>query len=171
MPIEQASLPADALLARYAGTGNYVDCLTIAVPNAVTLSEWIAAFYSSPAFRPERWLLAHLLGKPSTAQDIADLAAGQSTRFAAWTVEQRTADQLLLCDFQQATRSWLMVEPLTASNSTRLYFGTAVVLSPRDGRRFGVRRALFWGLLWFHKAYARLLLGSGANRLAAVRRA
>ena len=163
--IEPRSLPTGALLQRYFGAGNYTDCLTAVVPGAVPIAAFVTAFFTSSAFRPERVLLAVLFNKPSPAADLARLASGEGERFAAWTVEARAANQLLLCDFQGATRTWLMTCDDPAIDGTRLCFGSAVVLSHQTGRAKAVGRALFWALLWFHKAYARMLLRSAVRQL------
>jgi hypothetical protein len=158
-------LPRNALLNTYAERGAYTDCFTYEVAGTVSLADFIRAFYTSRAFRPERWILSVLLSMPSTDADVAQLAAGMVTRFAAWTLEQRSDDQILLCDYQSRTRSWLMVSP-AGPNRTKLYFGTAVtqVERSRSGRAFA--RFVFWSLLWFHKAYARMLIGSAAQHLS-----
>jgi hypothetical protein len=148
-------LPGRALLTAYVARG-YTDCLTAEVAGRVTLGEYITAFYSSLAFRPEQVLL-RLIGKPSNRADAIALAAG-AERFAAWTVEARGDDQILLCDFTGRTRSWLMVEQV--AGGTRLYFGSAVV---RQGG--AAERGTFKALLWFHKLYARTLLRSAARAL------
>lgn len=165
MRIEAPPPPPGALIAHYQNAGNYVDCLSIDLPGAIPFERYVTAFYRSWAFRPERLALAVLLGMRSSPEQLAALAEGRGERFAAWTVEGRAPDQLLLCDFRRATRSWLMVEPLEAA--TRLYFGTAVVLDGEGsgGRRAG--RAIFRALLWFHKAYARVLLWAAAQGAAA----
>ena len=56
-------------------------------------------------------------------------------KFAAWHVENRSENEILMCDFRGRTRSWLMVAPVsTVSDArTRLYFGSAVV--PRTRKR------------------------------------
>ena len=64
--IAPAPLPAISLLARHRGPECYRDAFCAHVPRAVSLSEFIAAFYSSPAFTPERMLL-HLIGKGAKA--------------------------------------------------------------------------------------------------------
>ena len=156
--IRSAELPADALLGRYSKAGDFTDCRGVEVAHSVSLPELITAFYNSAAFRPERWLLGLLLGRGANAADVASLAAGSTERFAAWTVEARLPDQLLLCDFQGKTRSWLMVEPLP--QGTRLYFGSAVVTT-----RSGTDAFVFRALLGFHRAYSYFLLRSAAKAL------
>ena len=154
--VAAAELPVGALLERYRAEGGHVDCYVAQVPRAVDLGQLITAFYTSAAFRPERWLLGVVLGKRADDGDVARLAAGETTHFSAWTVEARSDDQILLCDFQGRTRSWLMVRPLTGG--TQLHFGSAVV--PQKRR---VDRLVFSALLGFHRWYSRALL-KGAVR-------
>jgi hypothetical protein len=101
------------------------------------------------------------------------LARGESETFAAWHVEGRMADQLLLCDFRGRTRSWLMTAaiPGADSMSTRLYFGSAVVpvVDPRSGRK--AMGFVFRVLLGFHKIYSRVLLRAAVSRLIRIRHA
>lgn len=161
MPIAvaEAALPFGALLERYSGGRGYADCLVATVPGRVTQAAFVEAFYTTPLFKLERLVLAVLLGRPSTDVEARSLAAGEVERFAAWTVEGRAPDQILLCDFQGATRSWLM-SAATAS-TTILYFGTAVV--PRG--RTGGLGAGFRVMLPFHRLYARALLRAAARRV------
>jgi hypothetical protein len=157
-PVAAIELPGGTLLARYRLPGGHVDCYAVTVPLPVSLSRFITAFYSSSAFGPERWLLGILLGKWSNAEDVAHLAAGQTTRFAAWSVEVRHEDEILLCDYQGRTRSWLMVRPV--EGGTRLHFGSAVVPAQREGARL-----LFRALLRFHRWYSVQLLSGAVSRL------
>jgi hypothetical protein len=156
--VAQAELPGGALLERYRTEGGHVDCYIAEVPRAVDLGQLITAFYTSPAFRPERWLLGALLGKRADNGDVARLAAGETDRFSAWAVEARGDDQILLCDFQGRTRSWLMVQPIVGG--TRLHFGSAVVPQKRRADRL-----VFSALLGFHRWYSRALLKGAVKRL------
>ena len=149
-------LPDGSLLGRYQADGSYADCYAALVSGTVTLERYIAAFYNSPAFRLERWLLGAVLGRGADAGDVDRLARGVTTRFAAWSVEGRDQDQILLCDFQGKTRSWLKVEP--AGEGTRLLFGSAVVPA-----QTWLDRVLFNALLGFHRIYSRVLLASAAK--------
>lgn len=157
--VREGSLPSKSLLAAYRVEGGHVDCYIADLPHPVDLPRLITAFYTSMAFRPERWLLGVLLGKRADNRDVARLAAGEVERFSAWSVEARTDTEILLCDFQGKTRSWLMVTP--QGTGTRIYFGSAVV--PARSR---TDRAAFSALLWFHRWYSRRLLSSAAARLA-----
>jgi hypothetical protein len=138
------------------------------VDRAVSLGDYVTAFYTSAAFRPERVILSLLLGMASTDAQAAQLGEGMTDEFAAWHVEQRSADQILLCDHQSRTRSWLMVAPIEedgAQTGTRLYFGTAVTQVDKNRGGRAVARFVFWALLWFHKLYARVLLWGAGRRL------
>jgi len=102
--------------------------------------------------------------KPSIDVQARDLASGASDSFAAWRVEERSAHQLLVCDFLSYTRSWLMIDPAD-NGATRLYFGTAVV--PARDRVSGQATwsFTFKALLGFHKLYSRALLYAARSRL------
>lgn len=156
--VTEADLPSGALLERYRTEGGHVDCYIAEVPRPVDLGQLITAFYTSGAFRPERWLLGALLGKRADEADVAQLAAGQTDRFSAWTVEVRSDNEILLCDFQGRTRSWLMVVPI--AGGTRLHFGSAVVAQKR-----GADRLMFRALLGFHRLYSRVLLKGAVSNL------
>lgn len=156
------AVPDGSLLSRYRNGADFTDCYTTAIERRITHSDFVRAFYTTWLFKVERWIL-RVVGKPSTDRDAAQLACGAANAFAAWTVEARAPDQLLLCDFLGNTRSWLMVVPQGASTS--LYFGSAVVA--RVDRRTG-KRALgtsFRLLLGFHRVYSRALLRCARRRL------
>ena len=167
--IQACELPDSALLHRYRGAGGYADCYVTELAAAVSQPEFVEAFYTTAVFKLERLLLAWFAARPSSDSQAAQLARGQADSFAAWSVEARERDQLLLCDFQGRTRSWLMSAPASDGQSTRLYFGSAVV--PIVDRRSGAPRmgAAFRALLGFHRLYSRVLLRAAAARL--VRRA
>ncbi|MDX1556456.1 MAG: hypothetical protein R3212_10555 [Xanthomonadales bacterium] len=161
--VEPCTLPDGALLTRYRESGDYTDCFSTRIDRPVSLAEFIHAFYTTPLFRCERLILKWLVSKPSTDDDVAALASGAAGSFAAWTVEARADDQILLCDFQGNTRSWLMVRPV--DESTDLFFGSAVTAATdqEDGSRKLERR--FSILLWFHRAYSVALLKAARKRL------
>jgi hypothetical protein len=147
-------LPPQALLARYARDGSYVDCYVTEIARTVSHAQYVEAFYTTAVFRLERLILKWAVSRPSSDEEARRLAAGEIGAFAAWRVENRAEDQLLLCDLLGGTRSWLMVAPAGPAR-TRLYFGSAVV------RLSGGYRAL----LAFHKLYSRVLLGAARSRL------
>jgi len=160
--ITRCEPPDGALLRSYAAKGAYTDCFATEVAVPAPFASYVEAFYTSAAFRPERWVLA-LIGKASNDADVRRLARDGAQTFAAWSVEVRAPDQLLLCDFLKRTRSWLMLAPLEGGG-TRLYFGTAVVPVGlgAGGGRLGFP---FDALVPFHQVYARVLLGGARGRL------
>ena len=165
---EKGPIPANALLKRYSTNGNYADCYVTEVPGQISLAEFIFAFYTTFIFKLERFILRWTVDKPSTDANARQLADGGADHFAAWRVEDRTENELLMCDFVGRTRSWLMVEPLNTDSGfrTRLYFGSAVV--PIRGRSSIEFR--FRALLGFHKIYSVVLLYSATLRLLRQRK-
>jgi hypothetical protein len=161
--ITAGPLPPDALLSRYRDRG-HTDCYTTDVAATVSLAEYVEAFYTGRVFRIERWLLRWLVSRPSTDAQARGVAAGRIDRFAAWDVEDRRADQLLMCDLHGRTRSWFMVAPLAGSGATRLYFGSAVV-AKRDAAGEPRLGGAHSALLGFHRMYSRVLLGAARSRL------
>lgn len=165
--IQSVELPLEALLDKYKQEGAYTDCYFIDIPYAVSQAEYVEAFYTTNLFKVERSILSLLAQKPSTDAQAKLLALGEAKSFAAWSVEERTSDQLLLCDFLGSTRSWLMsaVTKDFDSSTTRLYFGSAVVpkIDRVSGRAsFGIA---FHMLSGFHRIYSRALLRSACSRL------
>src|SRR5580658_4723858 len=104
-------LPVGALLGTYRDAGAYTDCYAADMYRSVSQAEYVEAFYTTWVFKLERWVLAIFVSKPSTDAQARAMASGQADAFAAWSVEDRTGDQLLMCDFQRRTRSWLMSVP------------------------------------------------------------
>ena len=168
--IRACALPEEALLSKYTRAGAYADCFTAEIARPASHAAFVEAFYTSPLFKVERFLLTWLVRKPSTDAQARDLASGASGRFAAWRVEERNANQLLVCDFLGQTRSWLMIGPPGngAAGYTRLYFGTAVI--PVRDKVSGQSRMsfAFKSLLPFHKLYSRALLYAARSRLSRI---
>jgi hypothetical protein len=165
----KCALPDDALLARYTKTDAYTDCYRTEISGAVSFAEYVTAFYTTYLFKLERLILRWAVSKPSTDAETNQLAEGEIDTFAAWYVEARGENEILLCDFRDRTRSWLMVSPLLddSGTRTRLYFGSAVV--PLRDRHFG-KPSFGWSfgaLAMFHKAYSVALLYSAKSRLKA----
>lgn len=161
MTIQPCPLPEQALLQAYARNGSYTDCFAATVDRDVSFEQYVAAFYTTAVFKLERVILRWAVARPSTDAQAAQLAAGTLDDFAAWRVEQRAANQLLLCDFFGRTRSWLMVAPLGNVAGTRLYFGSAVTRQPGQASIGGGFKAT----LAFHKLYSRVLLHAARRRL------
>jgi hypothetical protein len=160
--ITPRELPDSALLRTYVAKGAYTDCFATDVAASVSLAAYVEAFYTSGAFKCERFVLTWVVAKPSSDDDARRLARGETERFAAWTVEARAPDQVLVCDYLSRTRSWLMVAPI--ESGARLYFGSAVVpVGIGSGRaRLGFPLD---ALLPFHRLYARILLGAARGRV------
>lgn len=168
LTIRACALPADAFLGRYAGEGGFADCYCTEVDRAVSLAEYVEAFYTTPLFKLERTILRFAVARPSTDADARRIAQGEAESFAAWTVEGRAADQLLLADYTGRTKSWLRVAAMDGAGApgTRLYFGSAVVPKRGGDAGRGGLGFLFTSLLGFHKLYSRALLGAARARLA-----
>jgi hypothetical protein len=165
--IEVCNLPEGSLLMRQRAQGAFTDCHVSGIARAVTLSEYIAAFYTTRLFKLERMVLRWAVSRPSTDLEVQSLAAAQIDHFAAWVVESRTADQILLADYMGRTKSWLMTKPAgdTDQPGSLLYFGSAVLpIRDRDTGNNKITRS-FSALLPFHKAYSRSLLLSARRRL------
>lgn len=165
--IQTGELPQVALLNKYKQEGAYTDCYYTDMPRFISQAEYVEAFYTTAIFKLERMILSILASKPSTDLQVKQLAIGEAGNFAAWSVEGRAPDQLLLCDFQGRTRSWLMsvVDEKSDSINTRLYFGSAVVpkIDPASGRKylgFAVH-----ALMGFHRLYSRTLMKSVRSEL------
>ena len=161
-------LPERSLLSGYRARGDYTDCFTLDVAGEISQTHFVLAFCTSRLFKVERFILKWLVAKPSTDAEAARLADGQSDRFAAWTVEGRKPDQLLLCDYQGRTRSWLMAEAtgVGLNATTRLSFGTAVVATMDQRTGSKSMPLLFRLLVAFHRHYAKALLRSAVAKLA-----
>ncbi len=155
--VHQGALPDGALLARYKDVG-HTDCYWVDVPKDVSFEAFITAFYTSWLFRLERAIL-RLVKRPSTDAEVAELAIGTRTRFAAWDVEDRGLDQILMCDMAGRTRSWFLVA--SRDGGSRLYFGSAVVPDVKTGKMGW----LFHALMGFHKLYSVHLLKAAVRIL------
>ncbi|NGY05738.1 DUF2867 domain-containing protein [Solimonas terrae] len=141
--------------------GHYTDCYTTRIPGTISQAEYVEAFYTTALFKLERRLLRWLAAAPSSDDEARALARAERNRFAAWQVEARSPDQLLLAAGR--TKSWLMVRP--QGGTTRLYFGSAVVPGRSRAGRSGLGPT-FAALLGFHKLYSRALLRAARRRLA-----
>jgi len=168
--IQACPLPEDALLVKYSAAGAYTDCYVTDIEIPVSFSSYVTAFYTSRVFRLERLILKLAVSRPSSDTQAEQLAAGSIDTFAAWRVEARSGNQLLMCDFHGRTRSWLMVSSLenNGDTTTRLYFGSAIV--PVKDPASGKMTLGFWfqALLGFHKLYSRVLLQATRKRLIAA---
>ncbi len=165
--IESCDIPRDALLDKYIKDGTYTDCYRTDILSTVSHSQYVIAFYTTLIFKLERLILKLAVSRPSTDTQVAHLASGTVNEFAAWYVEGRCENQLLLCDFKRRTRSWLMIVPFVEGSHvhTRLYFGSAVV--PVVNAKTGESSLgfVYRALLGFHKLYSVVLLYAAKLRL------
>jgi RimJ/RimL family protein N-acetyltransferase len=166
--VRACEVPPGTLLARYRDSGAYADCYATELPRSVSHPEFVHAFYTTGTFKLERAIL-RLVSRPSTDADALELSRGERESFAAWTVEGRARNELLLCDYLGRTRSWLMVENFPDGGAgARLHFGSAVVPKKARGTAPASMGAPFNALLGFHKVYSRILLRAAASRLAST---
>lgn len=162
--IEKCPIPPNSLLEKYSINGSYVDCYFTEINGDLRFSEYVFAFYTTALFRLERYILAWAISRPSTDMQASQLANELTSTFAAWNVEQRAENEILLCDLIGRTRSWLRITPIDGAR-TRLYFGSAVVpvRNPVTGTL-----SLGWvyrSLLGFHRIYSALLLWSARRQI------
>ena len=154
------------MLARYKdgqGAKCYTDCFTLVLEQRIFLADFVEAFYTTPLFKVERLILC-LIGKPSNDKKARELASGLRSDFAAWTVEDRNDNQILLCDFMKKTRSWLMVEISEVEKQSKLYFGSAVIFQSSETNE--VKPPTSFSLLSrFHVWYSKALLNAAYRRI------
>ena len=160
--IRAGDLPPSALHRKYVGTGAHADCYFTEIGRSVSHAEYIEAFYTTWVFKLERIIL-RLVAKPSTDEQARRLAHGELDAFAAWIVEARAPNQLLLCDYVRRTRSWLMIEPIPGG--TRLYFGTVVVPEKNAAGELELGSP-YTALMGFHRLYSKVLLRCARSRLS-----
>ena len=163
--VKPCQLPENALLNKYVELGAYTDCFITDVFGNVSHTQYVKAFYTTRLFKLERLILKWAVSKPSSDDQAIQLAKGEADSFAAWSVEGRCENQLMLCDFSGRTRSWLMVESFDSGENkkTRLYFGSAVTRRPGSGNGRGSFG--FSVLVRFHKIYSVLLLYAARSSL------
>ena len=163
LSIEKGEVIPNTLVAPFLEKG-YADSYRTEINRSISLEEYVYNFYTSPLFKIERFILAWTVSKPSQDLDAREIAKGNTEKFAAWTVENRRENELLMCDFTKRTRSWFMVKQVGTSDAprTQLYFGTGV--SPSANKKsMGL---LFNLLLPFHKIYSISLLYFAKRQLS-----
>ena len=160
LSILKIAVPPHTMLGQYLDNGAYADCYTTDVAGRISFPAFIFAFYTTLPFRLERTILTLTVSKPSTDKEARQLADGTAQKFAAWHMENRNQNELLMCDFGGRTRSWFMTEPVgtVTDTRTRLYFGSAVVPSRTTKTGSSSLGFGFQSLLGFHKLYSRVLL-------------
>jgi hypothetical protein len=158
------TLPDVSYLHEYSLRRAHTDGFYCDLAIEVTLTDFIASFYTTWLFKLERLVLAVLVAKPSTDQEAVALSRGERESFAAWRVEKKCHNQIIMCDYLSKTRSWLMCEP--RGGGTRLYFGTIIEPSKIiDETR--VDLGFFFHLLMpLHIIYSKALLKAACDKLS-----
>ncbi len=154
--IEKCTVPPQALLSKYLLDGTYTDSYRTEVQGHIPFPAFVFAFYTTALFKTEAFILAHSVKRPSNDDQARELADGVRNEFAAWKVEGRTENELLMCDISGRTRSWFMTT--YDHERTQLYFGSAVVPATDPGTGKTSLGFVFQSLLGFHKIYSYLLL-------------
>ena len=163
--VRRCALPEAALSQRYRASGAYTDCFCAELPRPVTHAQFVEAFYTTWLFKLERWILRVCVARPSTDGEARALARGERNSFAAWSVEARAPNQILLRDFTGRTCSWLMVTSAERPPGSRLYFGSVVIPMRHAASGQTSLGPVHGKLLGFHAFYSRLLLRAAARRL------
>lgn len=151
--IQKITAPENTFLHNYLIQGDYVDCYTTSIDKQISFPEFVSAFYTTWLFKIEAFILTYTVRKPSSDLQAKQLANNETDKFAAWTVEARNENEILMCDFMSGTRSWLMIHK--AGDKTKLFFGSAVVPKKR-GEGLGF---IFILLLGFHNHRLRVKRG------------
>ena len=169
LSIKKRPVPENTLLSKYSTNGAYTDCYVTVIPRGISFSEFVFNFYTTPLFKLERLILKFTVSKPSTDAQARQIADSGIEKFAAWSVEDRRENELLMCDFIERTRSWFMVVPVDETQ-TQLYFGSAV--SSRQDPKTGKLSLgfIFQALLGFHQIYSVLLLYSAKSKIIRKKR-
>jgi len=157
--IEKCTVMPNSLLASYAENG-YADSYCTELPGHISMEDYVFSFYTTALFKLERFILTWTVLKSSTDLQAKELINGKTDKFAAWTIEARKDNELLMCDMLKQTRSWFMVNHTGTSDAprTQLYFGTGIALTTR-GKIVKTSIGLFFILMLpFHKLYSVFLL-------------
>lgn len=160
-----SEIPRGSFLDGYRQNGAYADCYATDIAKRVSQAQYVEAFYTTDLFKLERLILRIVLSRPSTDEEAKELGLGKRDSFAAWRVESRSEDELLLASGR--TRSWLMAAPAPGGqdSTTRLYFGSAIVPERNATTGRGSMGFAFHSLLGFHRLYSRALLHAARSRL------
>jgi len=165
--IEKCTVIPNSLLASYAENG-YADSYCTELPGHISMEDYVFSFYTTALFKLERFILTWTVLKPSNDLQAKELMDGKTDKFAAWTIEARKDNELLMCDMLKRTRSWFMVKHTNINDTprTQLYFGTGIAPATR-GTTVKTSIGLFFMLLLpFHKLYSVFLLLFAKRKLA-----
>jgi len=165
--IEKCTVIPNSLLASYAENG-YADSYRTELPGHISMEDYVFSFYTTALFKLERFILTWTVLKPSSDLQAKELMNGKTDKFAAWTIETRNENELLMCDMLKQTRSWFMVKHNGTENNprTQLYFGTGIAPATRGAATKKSIGLFFILLLPFHKMYSVFLLLFARQRLS-----
>jgi hypothetical protein len=166
LSIEKCTAPPNSLVSPYSENG-YADSYCTEIAGHISLEDFVFGFYTTALFRLERFILTWTVQKPSDDKQAKDLMEGKTNKFAAWTVEGRRQNELLMCDMLERTRSWFMVKQIGTKEDprTQLYFGTGISAAKKGKAEKSSLGLFFIALLPFHKIYSVLLLYSAKIKL------
>ncbi len=167
LSIEKCAVLPDSLLASYFENG-FADSYRTELSGHISLEEFVFGFYTTKLFKLERFILAWTVLKPSNDMQAKELTENKTNKFAAWTVENRRENELLMCDMLERTRSWFMVNQIGTKENprTQLYFGTGIAPTTKGKTGKSSIGLFFITLLPFHKIYSVLLLYTAKTRIA-----
>ena len=160
--VHKSDIPPASLVNAYQGKScERIDCYRAFVDGPTNIENFVGRFYRGRLFRIERAMISLVTKHKSSDAQLDALLFGNSKRFSAWTQSGRTKNQLIMCDYQDRTCSWFMVEPY--KTGTYLYFGTIFKRTNYFGGLEWLSKPLFTLLLPVHGLYSRLLLGAAAR--------
>ena len=161
--IQPRSLPGDALLNTYRANGAYSDCYATDIDGAVSHKQFVTAFYTTALFKLERMILNWAVSRPSSDAQAGRLASGATDAFAAWHVEKRCENQLLIVGLSWAHKS--LADGRSVENGQRPSNAFVLWVSSRSGRKRQNRQAHTWtGFPCFAGFSQDLLEGTAARR-------
>ncbi|KAK9711516.1 hypothetical protein K7432_007776 [Basidiobolus ranarum] len=194
---EPSSVPSWSLLQTLkspSGDGDqiYRDCFSIRVPKSqlslptspadqeALLVKYVGAFYTSPVFKLERFLI-NLFSKsspetqPETDQDILskEFQLGDTVASNSYTVTTRDPNQMeLKFSLQKGVidgSSWLAIEePQAHEGAYTFWFGTAIYPADKELPDFDSRFKSNNMEVRFHKIYSRVLIDMAVKKLVSM---
>jgi len=166
LSIEKCAVLPNSLLASYFENG-YADSYRTELSGHISLEDFVFGFYTTALFKLERFILTWIVLKPSNDMQAKELTENKTNKFAAWTVENRTENELLMCDMLERTRSWFMINHTGTKENprTQLFFGTGIAPATKGKIGKSSIGVFFIALLPFHKIYSILLLYSAKTRI------
>lgn len=162
--VRSGTIPTTSLLYEYETVkGGYCDCYVVDTQGDANLQNYISVFFETWIFKLELKLLSLFGLNRDRPDQVKQLAEGCVKTFAAWKVEGRTENDLLLAVGTGPIRTWLRVEA-HSENAVRFYFGSALLPLRTDRNGHPRLDAISMVLLPFHKLYSRILLRAAVRK-------